>query len=201
MILKRFFYFVTGYIYKLTLLQDTASFKKGEVYIGQHLPSADKHYFSSGKLIERLVKKYSKKIFKKEVLQRKVFVDLIDWLEIYWIFFYNCNRNRSGVGLNLTDGGKGALGYNHTKENKKKMSVIRKGKKPWNTGLKIPMSLKRKAKHTLLMKQLHRGKIVTKQTKDLFVLSNIKTGRIKPVIQLTLDNIFIKEFSSARGRY
>lgn len=53
-----------GYIYKITnLITD-------KIYIGQHIGEEfDKKYFGSGKLLKDAIKKYSKKNFKKEILE------------------------------------------------------------------------------------------------------------------------------------
>ena len=91
-----------GYIYKLTLLQDTDNFKKGEIYIGQHYGEND-YYYTGGKIVTRLLKKYSKNVFTRDILQDNIVnINILDLLEIYFISLYNCNRNRSGFGLNLS---------------------------------------------------------------------------------------------------
>ena len=57
---------IQGYIYKLTLLQDTENFKKGEVYIGKH-NGKNPYYFSGGKIVKKLINKYSKNIFERNM--------------------------------------------------------------------------------------------------------------------------------------
>ena len=98
-----------GYIYRLTLLKDISSFKKGEVYIGQHFGDND-GYFSSGLLVGKVVNKHGIDIFRRDLLCVGIDdVDLLDLLEICLIDYYSCNRISTGYGLNLTDGGNRGL--------------------------------------------------------------------------------------------
>lgn len=55
------------YIYKLTLLEDTASHKAGMLYIGQHNGTC-RSYVTSGITPNKIIKKYGKQIFKKEII-------------------------------------------------------------------------------------------------------------------------------------
>lgn len=89
-------------IYKLTLLNDTESYKRGIVYIGQHNGNSSK-YFTGGVLPRRIIKKYGKDVFKKEIISTgKYNKALLDELEIHYIRLYNSNN----VGLNISAGGK-----------------------------------------------------------------------------------------------
>lgn len=90
------------YIYKLTLLEDTESFKKGQVYIGQS-NGRQRHYFCGGVLPRRLVTKYGKSIFLREIIiQGDLNNVLLDELEKHYIRLYACDIN----GLNKDSGGK-----------------------------------------------------------------------------------------------
>lgn len=125
-----------GYIYKLTLLENTESFKKDSVYIGQH-DGKKPNYFSSGKIIKKIVKKYGKTIFRREIIQDNIEdINLLNLLEVYFIVYYGCNRNVTNTGLNLDNGGAGVSGLRHTKESKAIMSAIKKDK---------PLTLEHKA--------------------------------------------------------
>ena len=89
-------------------------------------------------------------------------------------------------GYNMSYGGKKSSGYNHSEEQKYKWSIERKGKHnspstefkkgltPWMKGRK--MSEEHREKDRLA----HLGKISKKR---------------KPVVQLTIDGVFIKEFT------
>jgi len=54
--------------------------------------------------------------------------------EVYWINYYSCNRNKTGKGYNLNDGGYGSRGYRYTEQDKKKVSLANKGRVHLNNG-------------------------------------------------------------------
>ena len=66
---------------------------------------------------------------------------LLNDAEKHYIKFYGTHCNE-GHGYNMTDGGEGALGYEHTSENLLKMSEIKLGKKrgPHSEEHKMKMS-------------------------------------------------------------
>ena len=85
-------------IYKIT------NIITGKIYIGKDSKN-DSQYYGSGLLINRSIKKYGKKNFKKEILEYCEAGDTLNDREKYWIKFYNStDRN---IGYNLTDGGDG----------------------------------------------------------------------------------------------
>lgn len=73
-------------------------------------------------------------IFLGEDLTEKESFDL----ECYWI--KRIGRRELGLGtlVNLSDGGEGNSGNKWTEEQKKQISIDRKGRLPWNTGKKCP---------------------------------------------------------------
>lgn len=111
-----------GYIYKLTLLKNLDSFNKDEIYIGKH-NGRKKLYFSGGKIINRIIKKYGKEVFLKEIICKNINSnELLCYMERYYIEYYKCNRNKYNKGLNLTDGGEGIFGFKKSKEQCEKLS-------------------------------------------------------------------------------
>ena len=62
---------MAGYIYKLTLISDTGTFSKGEVYIGKHNGNT-KNYFSGGKIVKSTIKSYGKDVFEREILAKEI---------------------------------------------------------------------------------------------------------------------------------
>jgi NUMOD1 domain-containing protein len=111
-----------GYIYKLTLNQDLEDFKKGEIYIGKH-NGAKAYYFSGGKLIKRIIKKYTTSVFDRNIICSEIDNDeLLCYLEIYYIKLFSCNRIVNNTGLNLTDGGEGTSGYKLSEKQIQKLS-------------------------------------------------------------------------------
>ncbi len=136
-----------GYIYKLELLEDLETFKKGEIYIGKH-NGIKKEYFGSGKLITSIVNKYGKEFFNREIISKDIDNDeLLSYLERYYIKFYNCNRSKSQIGLNLTDGGEGIYGFKKSKEQCEAMSI--RIKKEYAENKRFSPKLKKVYKYSL----------------------------------------------------
>lgn len=112
-----------GYIYKLTLLQNTEEFKKGEIYIGKH-NGVKPNYWGSGKLLKRIIEKNGKEVFQREIIAKDIDNnELLSYLEIYYIEYYKCNRSITKIGLNLTEGGEGIFGYKRTQKLKDDFSI------------------------------------------------------------------------------
>jgi len=120
-------------IYKTTNLEDN------KIYIGQDTKNNSK-YLGSGIYIHNTIKKYGKEKFEKEIIAWCYTKEQLDFLEKFYIQFYN---SRHPNGYNLTNGGEGTLGYkmseesirrmkeshkNQSKETRKKISEARTGK-------------------------------------------------------------------------
>lgn len=113
---------IQGYIYKLTLNRDLDDFKKGEIYIGKH-NGRKLSYFSGGKLIKRITDKYGNNVFDREIICKDISTnELLCYMEIYYIEYYQCNRNKYNKNLNLTEGGEGIFGYKRTKQHCENLS-------------------------------------------------------------------------------
>lgn len=110
-----------GYIYKTTNLINN------KIYIGQHIAAEfDKYYKGSGVMLTRAFKKYGKENFSCVLLEAVETKEALDARESYWID--KLNSRDSNVGYNITAGGEGTIGYQHTEEAKKKISSAKKGK-------------------------------------------------------------------------
>lgn len=110
-----------GYIYKTTNLINN------KIYVGQHTAAEfDKYYKGSGVMLTRAFKKYGKENFSCVLLEAVESKADLDTREAYWID--KLNSRDSDIGYNITAGGEGTVGYKHTKEAKKKMSVAKKYK-------------------------------------------------------------------------
>jgi hypothetical protein len=125
---------IEGYIYKLILNKDLNSFKKGEIYIGKH-NGRKEVYFSGGKIVNRILKKHGIEVFEKEVICKNIDSnELLNYLEKYYIQYYQCNKNKYGKGLNLTDGGEGIFGFKKSKE--QCQSLSKRIKEEYEKGLR-----------------------------------------------------------------
>lgn len=142
--------------------------------------------------------------------------------EMFWIRSYmsNVSKYPFNRGMNLNDGGRGNIGYKHSKESKNKMSVSRSGYK-WSEESKKRFSEKKKGFNSywpneetkMKMSLASKGRKHTEETKRK--LSLAAKGRVSPnkgkpmseeqkakyfkkVLVFTLNNYFIKECASVK---
>ncbi len=96
----------------------------------------NKHIYTGSKnnsILQNAWNKYGKENFEFIILE-ECLEDELNNKEIYWIAYYNCNRNKTNMGYNLTDGGNGARGYKYTDKDKLKVSQANKGRIHLNNG-------------------------------------------------------------------
>lgn len=134
-------------------------------YIGfdSNWPNRKKHHLKSNKkyLFCNAIKKYGKDNFIWEpIYQSKNAEHTLKIMEPYFIKEYNSYEN----GYNMTLGGEGTFGYKPTKETLEKIRKAQLGKKKHNDEYKINMS------------KLHKGKIVSEETKHKLSISGKKSG-------------------------
>ena len=99
---------------------------KGKVYVGKYC-GKQKSYLGSGIYIKRAIKKYGKENFSRITLEDGITDhDFLCEREKYWIAFYDSTNPE--IGYNLTEGGRGSLGLEHSKESCRKISEANKGK-------------------------------------------------------------------------
>jgi group I intron endonuclease len=202
-------------IYKTTNLID------GKIYIGKDVKNKTS-YLGSGIRLKLAIKKYGIQNFKKEILEDNILdKKTLSERETYWISYFNSNDRL--IGYNLTKGGDGG---DTITDNPNKETILKnkKGKTPWNKGLKVdklsgekngnygnPTGFKGN-KTTFKSGELHPFKGV-KQSEDQIrkrVLSIDYSKRtenfpweqkarkcMKPILQLDLEQDIIKEWESA----
>jgi len=202
-------------IYKTINLVD------GKIYIGKDVKS-NPTYLGSGVRLKYAIKKYGIDSFKKEVLEDDILdKKTLSEREIYWIAHFNSNNKL--FGYNLTKGGDGG---DTITNNPNRHSIIekKKGKVPWNKGLKVdklsgekngnygnPTGFKGN-KTTFKPGDLHPFKGL-KQSEDRIKkrVSNIDYNKrsksfpweqkakncMKPILQLDLDGNIVKQWESA----
>jgi group I intron endonuclease len=115
-------------IYKATNLIN------GKIYIGktikalarrrtEHICEAKSPHYQS--VLHAAIVKYGAENFRWEIVDRCLFSESLDALEIHYIEKFN---SMIPHGYNLTAGGGGANGYTHTRERKQKISKALKGR-------------------------------------------------------------------------
>lgn len=113
-------------IYYVYLTTNKINNKK---YIGKssYYKDPDKHtYLGSGVLIKKVIKKYGKENFTKEILE--IFDNENDALQAEIRYIKKFNALEDDNYYNLSTGGEGMEGMKMTEEIKKKMSEAKKGK-------------------------------------------------------------------------
>ncbi len=103
----------------------TTNLINNKVYPGQTTKN-DPTYLGSGIILKKAKKKYGKKNFKRETICTCSNQKELNLKEIYYIAYYKKLVGAKNM-YNITDGGGGTLGHNHTEETKKKMSKVRMG--------------------------------------------------------------------------
>lgn len=179
------------------------------VYIGQtwNINKRKREYKNldckSQKFLYRSLVKYGFNKHTFEImyeLPEDVSQEVLDKYEIFYIYQYKSNKKifKSGIGLNLTDGGGGSNGFKHTKAAKNKISKVHKGNK-YRLGKCHTQETKDKISKSKIGKYVGElnpffGKRHSKETKEKLLLSNRK--RSYPIIQYTKEGIYIQEFPS-----
>lgn len=159
-----------GYIYKTTNLIN------GRVYIGQHTGTFNHKYLGSGKLIGQSITKYGRKNFRLEVLAFATTKDMLDGLEMKYIYEYRQVFGERFL-YNITDGGKGSPGVK-TEEHLKKIGKGNKGKiVTQETRNKIRISKfgsKLSIEVRLKLSKANIGKKLSQETKDKMRKSHLE---------------------------
>lgn len=108
-----------------------------KIYIGITCQDIDRRWrngngYKSQKYFYRAIEKYGWDNFKHEILYENLEKEQAKILEMSLIYYYDSTN--PSFGYNLTKGGEGHNGYSPSKETRKKLSEVHKGKEPWNKG-------------------------------------------------------------------
>jgi len=123
--------------------------KRKSEHISVALSIHDNNYFHSA------LRRYGPENFDWKTIHECVNIDDLNKWEIYYIKYYNTFNN----GYNLTLGGFGSIGYKHTKETKKKISIANGGKRSSWYGKRHSEETKKR------MSESHKGKKLSEETK------------------------------------
>ncbi len=170
-----------AYVYKITS-------PSGNVYIGKtvNLTNRLNKYkcfdCERQKILCRSLKKYGFENHNFEIIYEGEITNLdLNNLEIYYIGFYNSYNEKNKNGMNLTLGGDGWFGREHSEETKNKISESRK-----KTG--------KTERHQKAIENLKGRKIIKS---DEWIKNNSESIK-KPILQFDLDGNLIKEWNSAK---
>ncbi len=200
---------VTGYIYLLEVIEPRSIFY-GYKYVGKHLSSNLKSYFSGGVIVNRIKNKYGIEAFNRKIIVNNILNEnLLNELEKHYIRVYNTYKYTSKKGLNLTLGGDGSLGSVISDEHKLKISLKNKGRKvSQETKNKLSIFNKSNLNNKFIYSQLNRKRpdseklqiSKTMKGKDVSIQCRIAcVNKLKkPILQYDLEENFIKEWDSAR---
>ena len=180
-------------VYKITNMINN------KVYIGQttvdvqrrwsnhKCQSKSNHCF----LLKKAIKKYGEENFKVETIYKASTIEELNKAECNFISLYNSNK----VGYNIHEGGRNRKMAESTK---RKLSEGRKGKKlslehrkklsEAHKGKKIPYEIRKK------MSIIRKKKVEEGFNIDMSFLH-------KPIVQLSLDGVFIRRFSSSNEAF
>lgn len=99
--------------------------QSGKGYVGRHnkpnLYARFKAHIKDSFLLGRTIRKYGKEEFKIVLLDTGISDEELNEKEIYWV---DRLETLSPEGYNLTAGGKGTSGFNHSEETKRKLSIL-----------------------------------------------------------------------------
>jgi group I intron endonuclease len=211
---------IYGVIYKVTnLVNDKRYIGKSVDFknrLYNHLSNARKN---SGYALHNAIRKYGLENFNWTIIDEAYSEDELNDKEIFWIDYYKSFRD-FGLGYNLTLGGDGGklseetkrkigianggensswFGKNHSEETKKKIGMGQIGKK-YSEEAKRRISESRKkyvGENHPMYGRTHSEESKTKMKESH---ANFKGGnhpQAKPVVQLTVDGVFIDKFPSA----
>jgi len=179
----------------------------GKIYIGSSVDIKQRHYEHISDLrrnvhhsihLQRAWNKYSEDDFKFEIIELVIDNDKLLEREQYWMDYYNCYHRDYGYNLHKIAGS--PLGYKHSEETKKLLSIKGKGlKRSEETKQKISVArkglsntwligVKQSEEHLKNRFENMRGRPLKEESKI-----NMRT----PIIQLSRDGEFIREWTGA----
>lgn len=192
-----------AFIYKLT------DKRNGNMYVGKSKRNSTSSYFSGGKIVNDIVKKFGKDIFEREIIiEGDLTHDELSAAEIFYISWFNTYEDDRHY--NLTKGGddtakfgkvNGMYGKTHTKEARDK--IRKKRKKLFEVGLLTTVKGKKWSKDAKGRK-IHSERMKQRRENGEFYQigeANHMYGKVpynaRKILQYDLDGNFIKEYISA----
>lgn len=166
-----------------------------KIYIGITCQNIDRRWrngngYKSQKYFYRAIEKYGWDNFKHEILYENLEKEQAKILEMSLIYYYDSTN--PSFGYNLTKGGEGHNGYSPSKETRKKLSEVHKGKEPWNKGKTNIFSDETRRKISENNKNRHLSDESKKKISEAHKGKNVgkNNGKAKAVICITTMTIF-----------
>jgi group I intron endonuclease len=184
----------------------------GKVYVGVTTKSLNerwKHHVFSSKnndlVFGAAIRKYGEDRFTMEVLEECESRQHMLEREKFWIEELNSHVSQ-GCGYNMTMGGEGVFGYNHTEEAKRSMSEKRKGAqnhnfgKRWGREAHPPEFLEMMSKRHSGAGNPMFGRKHSEETRRKIAAANKRrTYTGTAVLQFDLEGNFMKRFESTQA--
>ena len=129
------------------------TFPNGKMYFGQTCLKPEFRWGKDGngykgqKLMWRAIQKYGWENIDHRIISIGLDKEEADFQEMFYIYAYRTNEPE--FGYNLTDGGGGSVGYKHTEEAKKNMSMHRSGELHCNYGKHLSDETKKKMSESM----------------------------------------------------
>ena len=141
-----------------------------KVYIGQSIDIEKRFKRHKSNILLKFkhplyysLKKYGIDNFEFIIIEKVISIKDLDSKEQYWMDFYNSYNPE--FGYNLRPKAESTRGYKSTEETKHKQSIAKKGRVPWNKGLKMSKEFCEKLSNS------HKGQEVSKETINKIIAS------------------------------
>ena len=186
------------------VIYKTTNLINEKIYIGQDFYN-NPSYLGSGILLKRALKKYGYSNFKKEIIDVASTIDELNEKEKYWIAFYKSQN--LDIGYNIAPGGGQSIRTEEYKMNISKNHADVNGEKnPMYNLHMYDIWVEKFGKEIADKKLLHARELVSKSLKEAWTDDKKEIRRKKytargnprykatPILQFTLDDIFVKEW-------
>lgn len=163
---------------KHNIVYKTTNIINRKIYIGVHSTNKlDDNYLGSGSILRKAFRKYGKENFNREILHDVDTSELMYFIEELLVnedFVSREDTYNIKIGGNISP----FLNKNHSLETINRISNLRKGKNPWNKGIKYKQKHSEETKKVIgeysKLRKNNLGKIYSEETK--IKMSNSHVG-------------------------
>jgi len=158
------------------IIYKTTNLVNDKIYIGQSTIN-DSNYFGSGVYLNKAIKKYGKENFVKEVVAYCDTTDKLNFLEIFYIKFFN---SKTPNGYNLTNGGEdNPMNYKEFRDKVSNSLTGRVFTEEWKRNMRIPKKNKENMGKYIRTEEMKKNmsEVKIKQWQDSDSIYNTKEYR------------------------